>query len=295
VSRSSFILLVLVCMLWAGNMIVSRLVVADFGFPPLWFNLLRSVILALVMLPWLFPIPRDLGRVVLVTFAMSGGGVSLVYIGLKDATASAASIVSLSSAPLTVIFAVIFLGEVVKWRRAAGIALTFVGVIVAIASPSDMEASIGLIIIFVAALCGALGAVFLKRLDVSALRLQAWAGASSTFFLLPLSLIFEGGQMQAMQAAGWPLIVALLYAALGVSVVAHTLYYRILQNHDANVVAPLTLMTPLFTVLGAAFITGEAVGWPLLLGGGIASVGVLVILLRPSSPLLKAFMIRPRV
>ncbi len=282
-------------MLWAGNMIVSRLVVADFGFPPLWFNLLRSVILALVMLPWLFPIPRDLGRVVLVTFAMSGGGVSLVYIGLKDATASAASIVSLSSAPLTVIFAVIFLGEVVKWRRAAGIALTFVGVIVAIASPSDMEASIGLIIIFVAALCGALGAVFLKRLDVSALRLQAWAGASSTFFLLPLSLIFEGGQMQAMQAAGWPLIVALLYAALGVSVVAHTLYYRILQNHDANVVAPLTLMTPLFTVLGAAFITGEAVGWPLLLGGGIASVGVLVILLRPSSPLLKAFMIRPRV
>ena len=293
-SLRSFIFLVLICMVWAGNTIISRLVMADMGFPPIWFSALRSVIVALVMLPWLRPVPAKLGRVILVTFAMGGGGVTLVYIGLKDATASAASIVGLSSAPLTVIFAILVLGEVVHWRRATGIALTFAGVIVAMASPADMKASFGLLIIFGGAIMGALGAVFLKQLAISPLRLQAWSGLGSALLLLPISCVLESGQIQATHEAGWQLIAALLFAAIGVSVLAHTMYFRILQNHDANAVAPLTLMTPVFTILGAAYITGEPVGLQLIVGGLIALSGVLVILIRPGLSFLKPFMLRPR-
>ncbi len=290
----SFIFLVLICMVWAANTIISRLVVADLAFPPIWFNTLRSAIVAIVMLPWLLPVPAQLWRVILVTFAIGGGGVTLVYIGLKDATASAASVVGLSSAPLTVIFAILILGEVVHWRRAAGIALTFAGVIVAIASPADMEASLGLIIIFCGAASGAIGAVFLKQLAISPLRLQAWSGFSSALLLLPVSFYFESNQIQQTRDAGWPIFAAILFAAIGVSVLAHTMYFRILQKHDANVVAPLMLMTPVLTILGAAYITGEPVGLQLVVGGLIALVGVLVILMRPGLPFLKPFMSRPR-
>jgi O-acetylserine/cysteine efflux transporter len=96
---------------------------------------------------------------------------------------------------------------------------------------------------------GALGAVFLKRIELPALRLQAWAGMSSALVLIPLSLTLERGEMAATIAGGWELAAALAYSALAVSVLAHTLYFRLLQTHDANLVAPLTLMTPVFTVL----------------------------------------------
>jgi len=291
----SFLLLMLVCVLWAMNMIVSRLVVGDMGFPPLWFAALRSVLVLMVLIPWLRPLPAGLWKVLLITFAVSGGGFALLFIGLRDASVSAASVVGLSSAPLTVLFAVIFLGEQVHWRRAFGILLTFCGVLVAIASPGSMEASLGLIVVFASAVVSALGAVFLKRLDLSALRLQAWAGASSTLALVPLCLALEGWQGNAVVEGGWRLAAALAFSTLGVSVLAHTLYFLLLQKHDANVVAPLTLVTPVFTILMGVAITGDSVSPPLLLGGAIAAVGVLVIVVRPSAKLFKPLLVRGRL
>lgn len=290
-SVRTFLLLVIMCMLWALNMIISRLVVGELAVPPLWFAAMRSLVVMLVLLPWLWPLPRDFLRVLLVTFAIGGGGLALLFIGLKDATASAASVVSLASAPITVIFAVIFLGEVVRWRRALGIGLTFAGVTVTIASPEDMQASLGLAIVFLSAIVGSLGAVFLKTLDLSAMRLQAWSGFSSAVALLPLSLLLEAGQVEASLAGGWGFAGALLYSALVVSLLVHTLYFRLLQTHDVNVLAPLTLMTPVFAVILGVLINGEQVGLSMLLGGLIALVGVLVILVRPgTSPFKRFFM-----
>lgn len=294
-SLRSFLLLTVICVVWALNMIVSRIAVGDLGVPPLWFAALRSLAVGVVMLPWLLPLPAKPLKVALITFAISGGGFALLFIGLKDATASSASVVGLSSAPLTVLFAVMFLGEVVQWRRALGIALTFAGVIVAIASPQEIEASHGLLMVFGSAVVGALGAVFLKTLDLSALRLQAWAGASSTVVLLPLSLALESGQGAATMAAGWPLVACLMFSALGVSVFAHTFYFKLLQTHDANVVAPLTLMTPFFAVMFGIVLTGDEVSFPLVLGGLLAVAGVLVILVRPSAKLFKPLMVNDRV
>jgi O-acetylserine/cysteine efflux transporter len=53
-------------------------------------------------------------------------------------------------------------------------------------------------------------------------------------------------------------------------------------------------MTPVLTILGAAYITGEPVSLQLIVGGLIALAGVLVILLRPGLPFLKPFMSRHR-
>ena len=291
----SFLLLVLVCILWALNMVVSHFAVGPLHIPPIWFTVLRSGLVSAIMLPWLFPFPEKPLKVALVTFAVSGGSFALQFIGLKHAAVSAASVVGLSSAPLTALFAVIFLGEVIHWRRAAGIFLAFAGVVVAIASPEDMNASVGLLFIFASAIVSALGAVFLKRLELNALRLQAWAGVSSACCLLPLSLVLEHGQIAATGVGGWPLIASVAFSAIGVSIVAHTLYFRLLQTHDANLVGPLTLMTPVFAVIAGVAINGDHVGPPLFIGGAIALIGVIVILVRPSTNLFKPFVVRTRI
>lgn len=291
----SFFLLAFICFLWALNVVVTRLMVSDLGLPPLWFAALRSVVVMAALAPWLFPLPPRWPWVMLVCFMISGGSFALLFVGLRDATPSAAAVVSLSGAPLTVLFAIALLREQVRWRRALGIALTFVGVGVAIASPSAWANSLGLAFVFASAVVGALGSVLLKRIAVEPIRLQALAGMVSAAVLFPLSLATETGQVAATVAGGWSFVAGLAFSALAVSVFAHTVYYAMLKTYDANLIAPLTLMTPMMTIALGAAITGDPVGLPLILGALVAALGVLIIVLRPSRNLFKPLLVRPRL
>lgn len=288
-------LLVLLCLIWAANVLVSRVVVTDLAIPPLWYAALRTVVVTLALAPWLKWPGKDWWRVALVTTAVSGGGFALLFVGLQDATASSSAIVQLSGAPLTVIFAMVILKEQVRWRRGIGIALALGGVVLAVASPTGWQNSTGLLFVFAGALVGALGSVYLKTIDLSAVRMMAWAGFFSTALLLPLSLALEDGQLASVAASPLETVAALAFSGLLVSVFAHTLYFRILQKNEAGVVAPITLLTPVFTILMGATISGEEVGVVMLAGAAMAVAGVLVIAVRPSKTMFKGLLVRPRL
>ncbi|MFN3989383.1 MAG: DMT family transporter [Erythrobacter sp.] len=279
---------------WALNIVVTKIAVGELGVPPLFYTVLRSALVLVVLFPLLRPVPKPLGRVLLIGFAISGGSFALLFAGLKTATPSAAGIVNLSSAPLAVLFAVVFLGEKVGWRRGIGMLLALAGVLLAMGSPEDTGSITGLALVFGAAVVGSLGSVFVKTITLDAVRLQAWAAVVSLAALVPATVIFESGQIAAVEAN--PLAVALcsLFAGIVVSVGAHSAFYRILQRHDANMVVPLTLMTPLLTIALGAWLTGDAIGWRLLAGGALAMVGVAVIVVRPSATLFKPLLVRSR-
>ena len=281
-SPASIALMVLVNLAWALNTVISKLAVGPLGAPPLFYAAARGMIVVLVLLPLLRPLPAKLGTVMLVGLAISGGSFALLYMGLITATPSAAAIVALSGAPLTVMFAIVLLGERIRWRRALGIGLTFAGVLLTMTGKGGLAMSAGLWLVFASALLGSLGSVFVKRLEVDSFRLQAWASVASVAFLMPLSLAFEPSPLPAFTAAPWQLAGCLLFAAIAASIGAHGIYYGLLQRHDANVIVPLTLMNPLFTVALGAWLTDDPVGPRLLAGGAVAMIGVAIILLRPS-------------
>ena len=292
--RAIFILLA--CnIVWALNVVVSKIAVDDLSVPPLFYAALRSLLVMAALFPMLRKVPTNLWRVMLVGLAISGGSFGLLFVGLKTASPSAAGIVSLASAPLTVLFAILFLREQVRWRRALGIALTLVGVAIAVGSPAGMEAGAGIGFVFASAVVGALGAVFFKRMEIGTVQMQAWAGLASVIVLLPLSLMLETDQLPALANAPWAVAGCLLFASIVVSVGAHSAYYRMLQTHDANVVVPFTLLTPLMTIALGAWLTGDEIGWTLLLGAGIAVTGVAIIVLRPTRNVFKPLLVRPRL
>lgn len=291
--RAVFILLS--CnIVWALNVVVSKLAVDELGVPPLFYTALRSLLVVLVLLPLLRTVPRQLGAVLAIGFTITGGSFALQFLALQTASPSAVGIVNLSGAPMTVLFAVLFLGEEVGWRRALGMVLALGGVGLAIGSPAGMESGWGLMFAFAGAVLGALGSVFVKRIEIDAIALQAWAGLASLAAMLPASLVFETGQMAAFAAA--PLVVGAcaVFAGLVVSVGAHTAYFRLLQAHDANLIVPLTLLTPLLTILFGTLLTGDTVGWPLLAGGALAIGGVGIIVVRPSRTIFKPLLVRAR-
>ncbi|GGO92810.1 DMT family transporter [Stakelama pacifica] len=291
----SFLGLMLICVVWALNVVVSKLVVGDLGVPPIFYAALRAAVVAIALIPVFRTLPPQWFKTAAVGFAISGGSFALLFLGLKSATPASAAIVNLSGAPLTVLFAILLLKEKIGWRRGVGIAVTFIGVVIAIASPSSMEASSGLYLIAGSAAVAALGAVVLKQLESSAAQVQAWAGLASVIVLLPLSAVTESGQFSAVLAAGWRFVAALCFSGLVVSVLAHTAYFRMLKTYDANLIAPLTLMTPILTIVFGAWLTRDPVGILLITGAGIAVLGVLIIILRPARTYRRGYLVRARL
>jgi O-acetylserine/cysteine efflux transporter len=280
---------------WAMNVVVSKIAVSTLGLPPLFYTVLRSAMVLMVLFPLLREVPQRLGLVLAIGFAVTGGSFGLQFVGLQTASPSAVGIVNLSGAPLTVLFAIIFLGEEVRWRRGLGMALALGGVGLAIGAPSGANDPAGLGFAFAGVLIGAFASVFVKRLTIGAVALQAWAALASLAVMLPASLALESGQIEAVRAA--PLAVAgcVAYAGLVVSVGAHSAYFRLFQAHDANLIVPLTLLTPLLTIAFGTWLTGDEIGWSLIIGGTMALIGVAIIVIRPSRTIFKPWLMRPRL
>ena len=278
-----FALLMLVCLTWSTNNIVSKFVVGHAEVPPLFFAWLRFAIVALAVSPWPLPMPRPRWRLIVVALLMGGGNFALVFMALKTATPSEVAVVSQVGVPITAIFSMAMLGERIRWRRGIGIALTLAGALMVMWSPAGVRVTTGLWLIVAAAALGSLGAVMMKQMgDVKPLQFQAWVGVCSVPPLALLSALFEPGQVEAAIAAGWPFVAAVLYSALVVSVGAHTMFFRLIQRYEANLISPLTLITPLATIALGVAITHDPFGPRMAIGAAVAIAGVLIIALRPS-------------
>ena len=290
-SLRDFGLLALVCLVWASNNIVSKYVVSHLGVPPLFYAGLRFGIVALATLPWLLPMPRPRARLIAVAFLMGGCNFALIFLGLKTSTPSAVAVVSQLGVPITTLLSMVMLSEKIHWRRGLGIALTFAGALAVMWDPKGFSISTGLLYVVASAIAGSLGAVMMKQIEgVRPLQFQAWVGFVSFWPLAALSAWLEPGQIQTSINAGWPFLAALLYSALVVSVGAHTIYYLLIGRYEANLISPLTLMTPLATIALGVAIFHDPFGPRMAIGSAIALTGVLIIALRRNQvmPLLLA-------
>lgn len=284
-----FLLLVLICLVWGYSNVLSKIVVGHWAIPPLFFAAIRFAVVIAVTIPWLLPMPRPRWRIVAIGILMGAGNFALLFVGLQTATPSAAAVVIQIGVPFTTLLSIVVLGERIHWRRGLGIALTLAGVLLVVWNPQGIALSTGLWFVVGAAFTGSLGAVLMKQVeDVAPLRFQAWVGLVSFLPLALASAAFEHGQWASAAAVGWPFVAAVLFAALVVSVLGHTSYYGLIRRYEANLLAPLTLMTPIFTIAFGVMLTGDRLDARMVGGAVLALAGVLVVARRsrPASALL---------
>ena len=277
-----FILLMGVCLIWATNFVVTKLVLVHLDIPPLLFSSLRFALVLLVALPWLLPWPRPRWRIVVIGLMMGAGGFGLVSIGLMTATPSSAAVVTQLGVPLTALLSVFMLGEKIGWRRGIGIALAFSGAVIVMYDHKGFALSFGLLFVVASAFASAFGVVLLKKTEnVAPLQFQAWVGLASSIPLALASAGLETGQVDRALAAGWPFLAALAYTAIAVSLLGHSLFFKLVMKYEANLISTLTLMCPLMGIGLGVLITGDRFDLRMIAGTAVVLAGVAIILIAP--------------
>ena len=278
---ADFGLLFVVCLVWALNLVIMRWTISVADVPPVFFAGVRLGLVGLVLSPFLFPAPRQIGLMFLIAMGMGAVQFGLLFLGLANASASAAAVIGQLGVPITTIFSMMFLGEQIGWRRGLGIVMSFAGVMIIAIEPEGFSLTLGLIFLILAAVSSSAASVLMKRIEpMSAMKLQAWVGMFSVIPLMAMSFATETGQVEAV-LSGDPLIYAsTAFAVLAVSIFGHGTFYRMIKKYDVTLISPLTLMTPIWGVVLGILLLGEPLTAKLIIGAAVALGGVGVIMMR---------------
>lgn len=266
--------------IWAFNTLAIKYAVE--AVDPITAVFLRYAIVLAVCLPWLKWLSGRMGTI-LIAGVIGGalffgtGGVAFAYADNVAALAIAGQL----GVPFALILAVTFMGERISWPRMTGIALAFAGVAVLAFDPAIFDERLALWLTVFAAGCWAVSSILMRRLQgVPVLTIHAWMALISLPVLGAASLIYEPGELaragqMPLWAFGW-----LVYSAVGASIVGHAGMSWLLQRYPVSVISPLTLPTPLLSVIVAVVFLGNPVSAELVLGGLVTLVGIAIITVR---------------
>ena len=273
-------LILLIDLIWAFNIVAIKISID--AIPPLMAVTLRYCIVLAVCLPWLRWLP---GRMVAVLGTGLVAGALFMGVGALGFAAatnvSALAIAGQAGVPFSLLLAVVFYGERIRWIRISGIVLSFAGVAVLVFDPNIVDERLGLVLTLFAALCWAVGNLLFRRLQgVFVLTIHAWLALVSIPVLVVCSLIFEPGALAKtadvpLHIWGW-----LAYSAIGASLIGHGGMTWLFQRYPVSTVAPLTLPTPLLSVIVAAVAFGTPITTSMIIGGLVTMTGIAIITLR---------------
>lgn len=273
-------LALIVNIIWGFSFVAAKVAMEQYS--PLLFTAMRFFLVALFLVWFLKPVKGSMRMVFAIAVLVGIVHFTFLYLGLNAAGGvSAVAITIQLVAPFSLIMAVLFLKETIRWRRILGLILAFGGIMVLGFDPIVFNHMTGVILVACAAFCMAGGVILMRKVKgVGAMAMQAWIGVISFPVLLILSLIFEQGQLEMVMSLNpWPLA-ALLFTVVITTIVAHGSWYYLVQRYPVSVLTPYGLLAPLFGVGFGVFLYDEPISWKFIIGGVITLVGVFIINLR---------------
>ncbi|KAA2285027.1 DMT family transporter [Arenimonas fontis] len=280
-SPRDILLVLLVCLAWAGNFLSSAHALTE--LPPLLFTALRLALLSVLLAPFLrAPAPGQWPRLLAICLSTGVLHFGLSFWALKLAGDLASPAVAMQSyVPMAALLAWWWLGERFAWRTGTAIALSFAGILVLGLDPLVLDAPASLALMLVSAFFLAVGTVLMRGLAGQSLfSQQGWIAVVGVLPLFGLSALLEPGAWAAAGEAGWKGWGGVAYSALVSSLFGHGMYYLLVRRYPVAMVTPWLLLAPVMAIgLGIAF-WGDRPGPRLWLGAAMVLGGVLAIAMR---------------
>ncbi|HEX3114743.1 MAG TPA: DMT family transporter [Bradyrhizobium sp.] len=260
-SPGAVALMLMLCLSWGFNQVAVKLALPD--IPPM----LQAMIRSAGALPVLLLIARWRGvkmlerdgtlRAGLLAGAIFGLEFVLIYRGLLLTSASRAVVFLYTSPFFVALGAYLFLGERLRASQWAGLALSFLGVAIAIGVPqANVDASVLMGDLMIVG-GGALWAATTLLIKTTALlRAPAEKGmAYQVAVSIPILALAAWISGETITRVPGPLALSLMaYQAIWVVGLTFLLWFMLVKTYSASKLSAFTFITPLFGVVASYFI-----------------------------------------
>ena len=254
-----FCLALCVALVWGANFSVMK--VGLDGISPLIFSAMRSVL----VLPLLLFIPRpQISWQILFLIGLLIGTIKLplMLLGIHlGVAAGLSSLIIQVQAFFTTLLALMIFNQKPTLLNWIGMGIAFTGIGMIGIQVGGEASLLGLIVILISAFFFAIANLIIqqKGQKVDMLSLMAWINIIPPIPLFLLSFFIYGSDnfVESFQNMGWLSMGSLLYGSLCAGLFGYTLWGNLLKKYPAAVVAPFSLLVPVFAIAFAYFFVDE--------------------------------------
>lgn len=270
-------------LVWGVNIVAVKEAVAALG--PLTAACLRYAVVLVVTLPWLRVVKGRMGAVARAGIVSGALFMSVGNTGFAVTdNVAALAIVGQLGVPFSLILAVIFLGETIRWIRIAGTAAAFIGIVIMGFDPAIWDERLGVGLTMCASLIWAIGSLQFRMLrGVNPLTIHAWLALISVPVMVIAVLVFEPQGFAAARTVPSSVYGWIAYSAIGASIVGHAGMSWLLQRYPVTTIAPLTLPTPLLSAIIALMVYDIPLSHEFVIGALVTFFGVGVVTWRSAT------------
>ena len=275
------------CFFWAISFIATKVAVES--VPPFTLVTLRLLISSGCFIIWFIvrgSMPKYegsqwLGRLFILSLFGTGLHYSIQTIGLKYTTASNASIYSVTG-PLTIlVIAILFLGEKLTFKKAAGLIIAIAGVIIVMGirtlASFDVKGHMaGDLLVFASIFMWGVFTVLGKSMTnrMNALELTAIVTLIGSVFMIPFGLFEVRANSFSILSISREAWLAIAFLGVTCSFLATLLYFKALAQTESQKVGVYLYTIPPMTYIAASFYLGEKIGPNLIIGSIFVLAGV---------------------
>ena len=250
-------LAIFVAFIWGFNFVVIETGLNS--FPPILFSALRFSCAAFpavlfwgrgdIAWRWIISIGVTLGTIMF----------AFLFVGMDvGMPAGLSSLVLQIQAVFTILLSIVILRDMPTIWQKIGIIVAFLGIGLLAVDKYETASFLGFILVIAAGFAWAVSNILIKRCgNVDMFRLIIWMSIVPPIPLFLISLIFETGQMHALSNMSWTGAGAVLYTGLMSTVLAFAIWGKLFQKYSPNVVAPFSLLVPIFGIVSSFIVLDE--------------------------------------
>lgn len=269
---SPYLLLIFAPLFWAGNVVLARGIVTI--FPPIALAFWRWALAFLFVLPFTWrqvrqdwPIIRAHWRILaLLGFLGIACFNTLLYVGVQTTTAINGALIQTLMPALIVLISWLLFGEMIRPWQWVGVVLCSGGALLIVVRGEwqtliHMQVVVGDLLIFIAvALYGLYSVLLRKRPLLHPASFLATTFGWGVLFLVPL-YSWEWATSTQTTTLTWAVGGALLYVALGPSILAYICWNRGIELVGASIGGLFINLVPVFAAVLSILFLGEQLHW----------------------------------
>ncbi|MEV6611187.1 EamA family transporter [Kutzneria sp. NPDC051319] len=267
---------VLVALIWGVNFVVIDIGLES--FPPFLFTALRFAVAAL---PAVLFIGRPQVRwrwVLAVGTAIGAFQFGLLFLAIHlGMPAGLSSLVIQTQAVFTMVFAALLLGERPGRRQVVGMVIALAGIALVAVDYGQASPILAFVLVLAGAVSWALGNVATRKAaPPDAFKFMVWVSVVPPLPMVGLSLLVEGPEqdLAALSHLTVSALFSLGYVAWLSTLVGYGLWGMLIRRYGATVVAPYSLLVPVFGMSSSALVLHEKMSGLSIAAAGLVIVGV---------------------